>query len=911
MPKTEPYTLIFKLKSAAPTAMNKSAGPSPVQQVVQRVASGKAQQKFPAAAGPSAKSSKKKSVDLSLIYELQYNPGQSFTQIKKELLRTGLVEYVEPLYLHEPLHIPNDPKADSVSGAQNYLKAVNAFQAWDVTKGDSSVVIGILDTGVRLTHEDLKNNLNYNYQDPIDGIDNDGDGFVDNFRGWDLADGDNDPTADANGHGTFVTGIAAAQANNSLGISGLGYHAKFLPIKVFASTSTGSFKGYEAIVYAADHGCKVINLSWGGVSFPSAFEQDVINYAVLDRDVVIVAAAGNTNAELDFYPASYQNVVSVAALDKNDIKGSAHTYSNNIDLGALGVGVYSTANGNDSHYGYGTGSSYASPIVAGAAALLRSYFPSLTALQIAERLRATADNIYALPGNAAYLEKLGKGRLNVYRALTDENATSVRLTSWNMEGSNTFEPGAVVSLSGKFVNYLSPVSGLKISISSTSPYLQIVQESFSVSSLGTLASADNQSNPFKFKIAANTPANTQVTLRLGFTSGSYTDYQYISLVLNQDFLTTDVNNLAVSAMSAGNIGYNGLDYSQGKGVIYRGSAPLLAEGGLLIGYSAMQVSDNIRNEKGLTDHDFYAVSNLQRKMNSPYASFYASNVMEDSLTTTKKKSLRIQQNVFAWADAPNRDFVVLEYILTNRSADTIAAAHAGMFADWDIISASKNVAEWDKDLKLGIVRHKTDTSIWAGIQILTSGAPSFYALDNTVAPETINMTDGFSTQEKYKALSGGIQRASAGAGEGKDVSYIISSAIRTLAPTESDTVAFALVAGQTRTEIRKNASAALLKYKQIMGSGTVTSTPGQVKAQAISLFPNPSQGQVTITMPSELQQTLVNVQLVDSKGIVTSQGSYERKDKISFDFSNLASGVYYLRFVSAKGVSTQKLLLSR
>ncbi|WP_190300348.1 S8 family serine peptidase [Rufibacter hautae] len=891
--------------------MNKSAGPSAVQQVVQRVASGKAKQKFPASSGAAARSSKKQSVDLSLIYELKYNPGQSFTQIKKELLGTGLVEYVEPLYLHEPLHIPNDPKADSVSGAQNYLKKINAFQAWDVTKGDSSVVIGILDTGVRLTHEDLKNNLKYNYDDPIDGIDNDGDGFVDNFRGWDLADGDNDPTADANGHGTFVTGIAAAQANNNLGITGVGYQAKFMPIKIFASTPTGSFKGYEAIVYAADHGCKVINLSWGGVSFPSAFEQDVINYAVLDRDVVIVAAAGNTNAELDFYPASYQNVVSVGALDKNDVKGASNTYSHNIDLGALGVGVYSTSNGNDANYGNGTGSSYASPIVAGAAALLRSYFPTLNALQIAERLRTTTDNIYSLPGNAAYQEKLGKGRLNVYRALTDENPISVRMTSWNLVGSSALEPSEVISLSGKFTNYLSAVSGLKVTISSASPYLQMVQESFSIPSLGTLASAENQSNPFKIKIAPNTPANTQVTLRLGFTSGSYTDYQYISLILNQDFLTTDVNNLAVSAMSAGNIGYNGLDYSQGKGVIYRGSAPLLAEGGLLIGYSATQVSDNIRNEKGMTDRDFYAVSNLQRKQNSPHANFYASNVMEDSLTTTKKKSLRIQQNVFAWADAPNRDFVVLEYILTNRSADTIAAAHAGIFADWDIISASKNVAEWDKDLKLGIVRHKTDTSLWAGIQILTSGAPSFYALDNTVVPENINMTDGFSTQEKYQALSGGIQRASAGTAEGKDVSYIISSAIRTLAPTESDTVAFALVAGQTRAEIRKNASAALLRYKQIMNSGTVTSTPGQVKAQAISLFPNPSQGQITVTLPPALQQSLVNVQLVDSKGLVTPQGSYERKDKISFDFSNLASGVYYLRFVSAKGVSTQKFLLSK
>ncbi|RNI29250.1 S8/S53 family peptidase [Rufibacter latericius] len=912
LPKTEPFTVIYKLKPAASSHLNRAAAPSAVQQVVQRVAAGRTEQKFPRAANSVSRTSKKNAVDLSLIYQMRYNSDQTFVQVKKQLLETGLVEYVEPLYQYEPLHVPNDPKADSVSGSQKYLKKIGAFQAWDVTKGDTTVVIGILDTGVRLTHEDLKNKINYNYADPIDGIDNDGDGFKDNFRGWDMADGDNDPTADANGHGTFVTGIAAAQANNGVGMAGVGYNAKFLPIKVFASTPTGSFKGYEALVYAADQGCKVINLSWGGASFASAFEQDVINYAVLDKDVVIVAAAGNTNAELDFYPASYQNVISVAALDQNDIKGGSHTYSYNIDLGALGIGVFSTGNANDTNYGNGTGSSYASPMVAGAAALLRSHFPDLSALQIGERLRVTADDIYSLAGNASFKEKLGTGRLNVYKALTAETPFSVRLTSWDLLSSSELGPGGEVSLVGKFVNYLSPISGLTVSLTSSSPYLQVLQGDFSAGSLGTMENTQNTETPFKLKVALNTPANTPVTLRIGFTNGaSYTDYQYITLVLNQNFLTTDVNNLAVSVMSTGNIGYNGLNYSQGKGVVYRGSASLLAEGGLLIGYSPTLVSDNIRNEKGSTDRDFYAVTNLQRKRNAPYAEFYGSNVMQDSLTTTKNKSLNIQQNVFAWSTSPNRDFVVLQYILTNRTQDTIANAHAGMFADWDIISAARNVAEWDNSSHMGIIRHKSDTSLWAGIQLLTKGAPSFYALDNTTGTGPINMSDGFSTKEKYQALSGGIQRDSAGFTDGKDVYYIISSAIRTLAPGQTDTVAFAIVVGQSRAEMKKSASAALLKYNQIQGGGTVTAIPSPVDVKAVALYPNPSRGRVTVTLPPALQQTTVIVQLVDSKGQVQPQGSFQRKDKIYFDFSNLTSGMYYLRLVSNAGTVTQKLMIAK
>ncbi|MFD1757469.1 S8/S53 family peptidase [Rufibacter sediminis] len=890
--------------------MNKSAGVSAVQQVVQRVAATPAAQKFPTSTGANFRSTKKNAVDLSLIYQMQYNKDQSFAQVKKQLLETGLVEYVEPLYQYEPLHVPNDPKADSTTGSQNYLKLIKAFQAWEVSKSDTSVVIGILDTGVRLTHEDLKNKLKYNYEDPIDGIDNDGDGFVDNFHGWDLADNDNDPTADANGHGTFVTGIAAAQADNGVGMAGVGYHAKFLPLKVFASGTGGSFKGYEAIVYAADHGCKVINLSWGAASFASAFEQDVINYAVINQDVVIVAAAGNTNNELDFYPASYQNVVSVGALDKNDVKGGSHTYSYNIDLGAMGVGVYSTANASDTNYNSGTGSSYACPMVAGAAALLRSQFPSLSALQIAERLRATADDIYSIAGNATYIEKLGKGRLNIYKALTEATPISVRLKSWDLISTSELGPGGDVSLIGTFVNYLSPVSGLTVSVTSSSEYLQIEQGTFTPGTLGTMASVSNEATPFKFKVALNTPANTPVTVRLGFSNGTYTDYQYITLVLNQNFLTTDVNNLAVSVMSTGNIGYNGLNYSQGKGVVYKGSAALLAEGGLLIGYSPTQVSDNIRNEKGSTDRDFYAVTNLQRKRNAPYADFYGSNVMEDSLTATKTKSLSIQQNVYAWANTPNRDFVVLEFILKNRTNDSISNAYAGLFADWDIISAAKNVAEWDNSSRMGIIRHKSDTSVWAGIQLLTKGAPGFYALDNTTGTGLINTTDGFSTKEKYQALSGGIQRDSAGFDGGKDVYYIISSAIKKLAPLQSDTVAFALVVGQSRAEMKKSASAALQRYNQIQG-GTVTATPSLTEVKAIAVYPNPSQGKVTVALPTAMQQTAVTVQLVDSKGQVTSQGSYQRKDKIDFDFSHLSSGMYFLRFVSSTGVVTHKLMLSK
>jgi len=215
------------------------------------------------------------------------------------LLATEAVEYVEPLYIRLPQYAPNDPLADStltsLTASQYYLKQISAYRAWDVARGDSSIVIGITDGGTRLTHEDLRSQIKHNYADPINGRDDDGDGYVDNFTGWDLANGDNDPGYDiAIVHGTLVAGVAAARPDNGVGIAGAGNQCRFMPLNIYPNTSTGVFAGIEAVVYAADHGCQVINMSWGAAGGYSRLEQDAMTYAAVNRDAVLVAAAGNS-----------------------------------------------------------------------------------------------------------------------------------------------------------------------------------------------------------------------------------------------------------------------------------------------------------------------------------------------------------------------------------------------------------------------------------------------------------------------------------------------------------------------------------------------------------------------------------------------------------------------------------------
>ena len=249
-----------------------------------------------------SKNKSKEIVDLSLIYTLNYHGKFSNEQIVDKLRQTKLFEYVELLSLPKLAYTPNDTDVFD----QYYLNLIDAFNAWDLSNGDTNVVIGITDTGWDPSHPDLLGNVKFNYSDPINGIDDDGDGYEDNFMGWDLGMNDNDATYESTSHGVNVVGVASAETDNVTGIAGVGFKTKFLPIKI--SNSAGLLThAYEGIVYAADRGCKVINCSWGSYEF-SQYHQDVVDYA-LSKGCIIVAAAGNNNSENVFYPAGYKGVV--------------------------------------------------------------------------------------------------------------------------------------------------------------------------------------------------------------------------------------------------------------------------------------------------------------------------------------------------------------------------------------------------------------------------------------------------------------------------------------------------------------------------------------------------------------------------------------------------------------------------
>ena len=364
--------------------------------------------------------------------------GISVESVLAKYGASPLFEYIEPDYivtsgaLTPKSTIPNDPSFTQLWGLNNTGQSggtpdadIDAPEAWDIQKGNPNLVIGVIDSGVDYNHPDLVGNIWTNPSEIAgDSIDNDGNGYVDDIRGWDFAYNDNNPM-DVWSHGTHVSGTIAGKGNNGVGVTGVAWNAKIMPLKFLGDNGNGSTSNaILAIDYATAKGVKLTNNSWGGGGFSQAL-YDSIN-AAGQLGALFVAAAGNESNNNDAnlsYPASYNlaNIISVASTIRTDSLSSFSNYGlTSVDLGAPGSDIYSTTPGNT--YSTKNGTSMAAPHVTGAAALLWSQNPTWTAQQVKNTLMNTGDSIAALAGKTVS----GK-RLNVYNALVASSLPSVTI----------------------------------------------------------------------------------------------------------------------------------------------------------------------------------------------------------------------------------------------------------------------------------------------------------------------------------------------------------------------------------------------------------------------------------------------------------------------------------------------------
>lgn len=310
--------------------------------------------------------------------------------------------------------IPNDPRF----GTQWNLKVVGALEAWQITTGKSDTVIAIIDTGVNTEHEDIKSKLWINSGEiPNNGRDDDGNGYRDDYYGYNFLDQNSDLT-DLNGHGTGVASITAAATNNGLGIAGINWHARIMVLKTLNRDGGGSFEDVaEALHYAADKGASVVNMSFGA-NYSNLVLSNAVEYA-LNKGVVLVAASGNGGSGV-MYPAAYSRVIGVGALDQHNFRASFSNYGTGLEVMAPGVDIPIAAAGtflkqpSNRSYSLGSGTSFAAAHVAGLVSLLLVKDSTLTSSAIYDIITQSTDLV---AGQSGYSPEYGYGRVNFVKAL--------------------------------------------------------------------------------------------------------------------------------------------------------------------------------------------------------------------------------------------------------------------------------------------------------------------------------------------------------------------------------------------------------------------------------------------------------------------------------------------------------------
>jgi subtilisin family serine protease/PKD repeat protein len=782
----------------------------------------------------------------SNLVEVDLQPGPELTEALSQLAHQPGVVYAEPIPFAFAAAVPNDPLIkDDPDASWGHFK-VKAPQAWELSKGDSNIVIAVVDGGVHFNHPDLRDRQWRNWREHYGrpGVDDDGNGYVDDAAGVDLVDPNNlalDPTTT---HGTWVTGIMSSTPDNNLGLAGVGYNCRFMPIKVYdARGRLEATAIYRAIKYAADNGARVINLSLYDLSDrPLRFAQEIINYAVLQKNALVVAAAGNSNRAEYLFPASYEHVVSVAGLDRDDDRynqapGLGTTFNYLVDLAAPAVDLTSTSLNNGYQAGH-TGTSFAAPFVSGAAGLVMARHPELTALQVGELLRVTSDNIYQRPANQLANEQLGRGRLNIQRALQERNtAKAVRLRTFRAE--NRFgayaHGGDTLRINAVFTNYLrATTANARVRLSAVSAQARVLgQAEFRLGALATRDSVSNQAAPFRVALAPDTPANSPLVFKLDFIDQDYADYQYFVVYTSPYFVDLQLNKFSLSAAANGRLGRVDALNRDGLGVWYSGQL-VAQEMGLLIGANPTAVSNAVRSLPGQKSADF-GPRQPMRVYERGWQHLAARGAFTDSLSGNRL-NLAVEQEVYGRINTPHHQYFVVHNDIQNLGFTTWDSLRVGWLADWDL--SAQDQAGWDTEGQFGYTKNAAGSQ-WMAVKVLGGVQLSHRAIAKDQPSPDFSWADGLTTAEKFTVLTGALGGAPTPSG---DVAQFVATQIRTLQPGEKRRVSFVVAGAATLAELRQAVTQAELFLKASTPRGSLPVVSPRLCASAPPLVIRPGNG---------------------------------------------------------------------
>ena len=867
---------------------------------------------------------------LEKIYFIHFAGDQSPKKVAEQLNRDPNIEYAEPLYLYRINVEPNDRYFPN----QNYLQAISAPAAWDVVKGEQGdVVIAVVDGGTDINHPDLQDNLWVNPDEiPDNGIDDDNDGFVDDVHGWNFANQSNDPTGLSStpinaDHGTLTAGIAAAVTNNGKGVAGVSWNAKLMAIDAgSASSDTSIAFGFQGILYAAVKKADIISLSWGSYHSSSQFEADIIKTAT-ETGCAVVAAAGNDNSDSLFYPAAYDHVLSVAAISNGGVKANFSNYGRTIDVAAPGLAIYNTLN--DGTYGAASGTSFSAPIAAGLLALIKTEHPAWSGIQTAEQARVTADNIDDL--NPNYVNQLGNGKINAFRAVTDSTFPSIRISSLSIldeNGDGIIEPGERVDVMITFFNYLGPVNNVSVRLLDNDSYINLLTEYSSIAAIGTLQEA-TLSTPLSFRVPENTPRNHHILFTVEFSENHYRDSDKFQLTVLPDFVNTTENKISTTITNKGRIGFADTDnQADGIGFHFNNGPNLLFEGAIIAGTGSKHIIDaargDLQNGKLQYHEDFQVTTDGDIRIFPGSVSDRESMTIFDDGNAASPLNLLIKQETFTWRSPPYDDLIIFRYRIDNLNGTDLKNFHFGLFFDWDMDSNSfaTNKVSYDINRKMSYAYDISDNgpNTYVGVALLSGGKVSSRAIFNDqskAGPDSWGIYDGFTNTEKWQAISGGLEHIEAGPA---DISHVIASGPHIIKSNRAIEVGFALVAGDNQAQMNAAIDSAKNLWKHAIPSGLQFKPPE--KFELTQNYPNPftpSESSTTIRYgivnEGNVELAIFNVLGQRVKTLVkkTQPPNFYLLDWDGSDQSGklLPSGIYFYRLKAGNFSKAKKILLVR
>jgi len=834
-----------------------------------------------------------------------------------KLRSLGLAERAQVMPEQRIVGEPNDPEVYR----QYYLPLIDAYRAWDVVPNGSVNVVAIIDTGIDTLHSDLQGSIWRNVGETglddrqqdrrSNGVDDDGNGFIDDWYGWDFVgvDGskpDNAPLP-GNAHGTHVGGIVAAQTNNKIGMAGVGRNVLVMPVKVGRddpSSQTVS-RSADGILYAAAMRADVINCSFGSAS-PTFADVAVVQKAT-ELGCIVVGAAGNDALNQAFYPAAYPEAISVAATGYTDRLAFFSNYHSTVDVCAPGVGIFSTIPRNT--YTSYEGTSMAAPIVSAIAAMVRHCFPSYTPAQVRAAILAGCDNIDTL--NPGYDGVIGTGRVNAF------NSCSNRSSRWcivsrsaltDADGNGVFISADTLQLSLTLRNVLSDLTDARVVIRPLDTLLSIIDTSVSLGPLASQVERDVPS-PLRLVIRSNAGQDARFAVRVYVYDGQQlVGSEAITAIANPTYATLEETDIAVTVNSSGNIGYN--DYSsneQGVGFRYKGSTSLLFEGALMVGTRADRVMNVARGfETSQKDVSFSPLRNAGLRSDSVVSGKRVTTAFNDS-GDAAPLGLAITRNVYARTEDSLRNTVLAVLEITNTTSLAVKDIYAAYFFDFDIgANGAGNVAVWDNETGSFFQYSLSDPSLPRVAMTMISPLPiNGFAVDNDGAADCPSIYDAFTPSEKWSMMSQGLKRRFS---TPTDASFVVGGGPFSLEPGASQQIAFILAAGtsnaQLRSALRAARNAASAQGVQVQ---PYTPLPYRDAILHVSgsplLTPGPAEIIFSLTTPSNVVLDVIDIGGRTVSTLFSENDVLGGDHKITVSIPDISQGAYFIRLTTERGSS--------